>query len=62
MVLPGEAHATGARLSPACAAGVAGGPVAGFASTWTRTGDPYVAGGGRSGGRGGERSFKVSPV
>lgn len=59
MVLPGEARAAGARMSPARAAGVAGGPVAGFASAWTRTGDPDVAGGG---GGGGESSFKVPPV
>lgn len=60
-VLPGEARAAGAGMSPARAAGVAGGPVAGFAPAWTRTGDPDVAGR-RGGGGGGERSFKVPPV
>lgn len=61
-MLPGEARAAGPGMSPARAAGVAGGPVAGFASAWTRTGDPDVAGGGGGGGGGGERSFKVPPV
>lgn len=57
-MLPGEARAAGARMSPARAAGVAGGAVAGFASAWAGAGDPDVAGG-RGGG---ESSFKVPPV
>lgn len=56
-MLPGKARAAGTGLSPARAAGVAGGAVAGFASAWTRTGDPDLAGGG-----GGESCFKVPPV
>lgn len=44
-------------MSPARAAGVAGGPVAGFSSAWTWTGNPDVAGGGGS-----KCSFKVPPV